>query len=163
MTKDYRFFFGFMVVALVLTSTAVLAEDRPIQLSLVTPIQIFSEDDSIKGFRLNLLYGRNASIKGVDLGLVNHTTSGISKGWQLGLVGVVDSDFVGWQDNSVNVVKGNFSGFQWGAVNYAKSAKGFQLGMVNYAERMNGLQIGFVNIIRHGGMLPVFPIINWSF
>jgi hypothetical protein len=81
----------------------------------------------------------------------------------MGTVGLVDADFVGWQDNCVNIVRGNFKGFQLGVVNYAKAAEGLQLGLVNYVENMNGLQIGAVNIIRQGGMLPVFPIINWSF
>jgi hypothetical protein len=163
MIRNCCFVLGLIVFTLASVSTPVLAEDRPIQLSLVTPIQIFPEDDSIKGIRLNLLYGRNASIIGVDLGLVNHTTSGISKGWQMGTVGLVDADFVGWQDNCVNVVRGDFKGFQLGVVNYAKAGEGLQLGLVNYVENMNGLQIGAVNIIRQGGMLPVFPIINWSF
>jgi len=146
-----------------IVSTPALAEKRPVQLSLVTPIQIFPEDDNISGVRLNLIYGRNASVTGIDWGLINHSTTGISKGWQLGLAGVVDADFVGWQDNAVNVVKGNFKGFQWGFVNFAKHARGFQLGFVNYVESMHGLQIGLVNIIRQDGMFPAFPIVNWSF
>lgn len=163
MKRNYRFLLGLVILTLTFISTPVLAENRPIQLSLFTPVQIFPEDDSIIGIRLNLLYGRNASITGLDLGLVNHTTSGISKGWQTGLIGWIDSDFVGLQDNSVNVVKGNFKGFQLGFVNYAKVAEGFQLGFVNYVESMNGLQIGFLNIIRQEGAFPFFPIINWSF
>ena len=163
MTRNHRVLLGFVIHILIFVSTPTLAEKRPVQLSLITPVQIFPESDTISGVRLNLLYGRNASVTGLDLGLVNHTTSGISKGWQTGLVGWIDSDFVGWQDNTVNVVKGNFKGFQWGLVNYAKFAKGFQLGFVNYVESMNGLQIGLVNIIRQGGILPVFPIVNWSF
>ena len=139
------------------------AQDRPIQVSLVTPIQIFPEDNSITGFRLNLIYGRNISITGLDLGLVNHTTAGTSKGVQLGFVGLVDVDYVGWQDNAVNVTKGKFKGLQWGIVNYAEFANGLQLGLVNYVESMKGVQIGLINIIRQEGMLPFFPIFNYSF
>ena len=95
--------------------------------------------------------------------MINHTTTGKSKGVQFGLVGLSDSDFMGWQDNYVNVTKGKFEGFQWGIVNYAKDMSGFQLGVVNYAEIMNGLQIGLVNIIQQEGAFPVFPIVNWSF
>ena len=163
MTRNHRVLLGFVILIFVFVSTPALAEDHPVQLSLFTPIQIFPEDDTISGVRLNLLYGRNASVTGLDLGLINHTTTSISKGLQLGAVGWVDSDFVGWQDNSVNVVKGNFKGFQWGFVNYAKSARGFQLGFVNYAETMYGLQIGLLNIIRQDGVFPILPIINWSF
>jgi hypothetical protein len=148
---------------LVLLSTPLSAQEQPVQLSLVTPIQIFPEDVSIKGVRLNLLYGRNATVTGLDLGLVNHTTQGESMAVQFGLVGIVDADFVGWQDNSFNVVKGNFEGLQWGLVNNANYVHGLQLGVVNYAGSMKGLQIGLVNIIKQGGQFPVFPIVNWSF
>jgi len=102
-------------------------------------------------------------VTGVDLGLFNHCTGGESKGFQYGLVGIVDADFVGWQNNVVNFTRGDFEGLQWGFMNYAGYANGLQLGFFNYAERMKGLQIGLVNIIKQGGQFPVFPIINWSF
>ena len=139
------------------------AQSRPIQISLVTPIQIFPERYSITGVRLNLLYGRNVSVTGLDVGLVNHTTTGKFKGLQYGLVGLADSDFAGWQDCVVNVTNGKFEGFQYGLVNYAENMNGLQLGFVNYARTAKGLQIGLVNIIKQGGQFPVFPIVNWSF
>jgi hypothetical protein len=154
---------GLMAIALLLLTTPVGAEERPIQLSLVTPLQIFPEEDDIAGIRFNLIYGRNVSVTGVDLGLINHCTGGVSKGFQYGLVGIVDADFVGWQYGAVNVTRGDFEGLQWGFMNYAGRANGLQLGIVNYAERLKGLQIGIVNIIQRGGQFPVFPIINWSF
>jgi hypothetical protein len=154
---------GFIALALFILASSVAAEERPIQLSLVTPIQIFPPEDDITGIRFNLIYGRNTSVTGVDLGLINHCTGGVSKGLQYGLVGIVDADFVGWQYSAVNVTHGDFEGLQLGFMNYAGYANGLQLGIVNYAERMNGLQIGFINIIQQGGQFPVFPIINWSF
>lgn len=138
------------------------AAERPIQLSLVTPIQIFPPSDSIVGFRFNLLYGRNAAMTGLDLGLVNHTT-GQFTGVQFGLAGIAESGFLGWQDNAVNITNGQFEGLQFGAFNYAEHARGLQLGLVNYAGTIKGLQIGIVNIIRSGGMLPVCIIFNGSF
>lgn len=161
-----KYLFGALVIfiaLLIIAPSAFAQEKRPVQLSLVTPIQIFNENDPISGIRLSLLYGRSVSVTGLDWGLVNHTTTGISKGVQFGLVGMADADFVGWQDNFVNVVKGNMEGFQWGFVNYANYANGLQLGFVNYARSMKGLQIGLVNIIKQGGQFPVFPIVNWSF
>jgi len=154
---------GLVVSISILTAAPAFAQNRPIQLALVTPIQIFPEDTPIGGVRLNLLYGRNVSVSGLDLGLVNHTTTGMSKGWQNGLVGVADADFLGWQDCAVNVTKGRCEGLQWGVVNYAGEMSGLQLGLVNYAMSMKGLQIGIVNIIKQGGQFPVFPIVNWSF
>ncbi|MBD3297153.1 MAG: hypothetical protein GF341_00720 [candidate division Zixibacteria bacterium] len=154
---------GVAILALVLLAQPAQAEQNPIQLSLFSPIQIVSEDNAISGVRLSLLYGRNTSVTGLDWGLVSHSTSGLSKGVQLGLVGLVDADLVGFQSTAVNITNGDFEGFQWGIVNYAGHASGFQLGFVNYARTMRGLQIGLVNIIKQNGQFPVFPIVNWSF
>lgn len=150
---------------------------RPVQLSLVTPIQIFPKEDTIVGVRLNLIYGSNAEVRGIDIGIANHTTGGRSVGVQFGVVGIAGGDFVGWQDNYVNIVKGKFEGLQSGLVNVANEASGLQLAwvnhtqrasglqlsIVNYARTLNGIQIGLVNIIAEGGAFPVFPIVNWSF
>lgn len=154
---------GLLLIALSLCPAPVSAENKPVQVAVFNPIQIFPEDASIGGVRINLIYGRNAYVSGVDFGLVNHTTTGLTKGWQTGVVGLVDKDFMGFQDNAVNVVKGNMEGFQWGFVNYAHYANGLQLGLVNYAASMKGVQIGLVNIIGQGGQFPIFPIVNWSF
>lgn len=140
-----------------------MAQNKPIQLALFTPVQIFDENVPIAGIRLSLIYGRSVSVTGLDWGLVNHTTTGKSMGVQFGLVGIAEADFVGWQDNWVNVVEGEIEGFQWGVVNYAHYTNGLQLGLVNYSGSMKGIQIGFVNIIGQGGQFPVFPIVNWSF
>ena len=162
MFKKYRLLF--VAIALVLIASPALAQPRPIQIALITPVQIFSEDESISGVRWNILYGRNVTVRGLDFGLINHTTGGLSKGVQFGLVGIVESDFLGWQHNQlVNYTKGDFEGFQWGFFNYAKRASGFQLGFFNYVESMHGLQVGLINVIEKGGACPVFPIANWSF
>lgn len=139
------------------------AQDRPFQLALFSPIQIYPPNYEISGIRLSLIYGKNANVTGVDWGLINHTTTGQSVGWQLGVVGLVEADFMGWQDNWVNIVQGNFQGLQWGVVNSANHASGLQFGLVNYARTLHGLQIGLINIIKQGGQFPVFPIVNWSF
>jgi len=151
--------------------------EKPFQVALFNPIQIYNEETSIIILRLNVIYGRNVSVKGLDVGLVNYNTGGVSKGLQHGLVGVVEGDFVGWQDNGINLVKGEFTGcqsgfynsldhgeaFQPGIFNKARDMSGFQLGLVNYTENMYGLQIGLVNIIREKATLPIFPIVNWHF
>jgi hypothetical protein len=151
------------LIAIPALSTQVLAQSKPIQLSLFTPVQIFDENIPISGVRLSLIYGRSVSVTGLDWGLVNRTTTGKFMGVQFGLVGIADADFVGFQNNAVNVVEGDIEGFQWGVVNYAHYANGLQLGFVNYSGSMKGIQIGLVNIIGQGGQFPVFPIVNWSF
>lgn len=152
----------FVLVLLVLAPLAARAKERPINLSLITPIQIFPDTDSIVGFRFSLLYGRNAAFTGLDLGLCNHTT-GPFKGVQFGLVGIAEKGFLGWQDDFVNVTYGKMEGLQVGAFNYAEHARGVQFGLVNYAGTISGIQIGIVNIIRKGGMLPIMVIFNGSF
>ncbi len=150
-------------VVLSLSATVAFADAKPVNLSLVTPISIAKETDSVTAFRFNLLYGKNTSVEVVDLGLVNHTTSGLSKGLQFGAVNMAEGDFKGLQLATVNYNPGSFEGVQWGAVNHTISGDGLQFGAINYAKRTHGLQIGVINIISEGGFLPVFPFVNWSF
>lgn len=155
----------FLFFAILLgNSEEIYSQEKPVQLALVAPVQLFSESTSITGIRFSLIYGKNSGMSGLDLGLANHTTSSVQKGIQFGVVGIADGGFVGWQDNFVNISKQKFEGLQWGAVNYHDGmVSGLQLGIVNYAASMNGLQIGLINIIETGGAFPVFPIVNWSF
>jgi hypothetical protein len=153
----------FLVTIAISTALSAPADaKKPIQLALLAPIQIFPDSETIIGFRFNLLYGRNASMHGFDLGLVDHIT-GDFKGAQAGLVGWTEGQLTGVQYGMVSLVTGDFVGAQIGGFNYAKRGKGLQLGLVNYAESIYGLQIGLVNIIRTGGFLPVMIIANGSF
>jgi len=162
MNKKFYVSLGLIFLSFLLISTPLQAQKKPIQIALFTPIQIVPEDQHISGLRLTLIYSRNASVTGLDVGFINHTTEGMSKGVQYGFIGIVDSDFTGWQDNTVNITKGSFEGLQLGVVNYAKQMNGIQIGLVNYAVNMKGIQIGLINIIRQGGTFPFFPIVNWS-
>jgi len=159
------------------TSTAARAdgEAKPIQIALFHPAQIFPAETSVRGLRLNLIYGKNRGVTGVDLGIANHVT-GSAWGFQWGIVGLVDESFRGWQDNYVNVSREFFGfqsglynqadsgeGIQFGFINNTASMSGFQLALVNYTRRMHGLQVGLVNIISEKESLPILPIVNWSF
>jgi len=153
---------GLSIVAVAaLAPSPARAQEKPVNLALVTPIQIFPEDQVIKGVRLNLIYGRNAAVTGLDVGIANHIL-GEGTGVQWGLVNISGS-FVGWQNAWVNVSEQNFEGFQWGLVNSAGRISGLQLALVNYAKRANGIQIGLVNIIKEGGQFPFMVIANWGF
>jgi hypothetical protein len=140
---------------------AAQSNERPVNLALVTPIQVFPATDVVKGVRLNLIYGKNAAMTGLDLGIANHVT-GLTKGVQWGLVNITESG-MGWQNGFVNLTEGEFEGLQWGAFNSAGRINGLQVAFVNYAQRANGVQIGLVNIIKEGGFLPVMVIANWGF
>lgn len=152
-------------------------ETRPIQLALFNPVQIFDESVGIKGIRLNLLYGRNVFVRGIDAGLVNVLGGGESVGLQYGIVGYVEGDYLGVQWDAFNFTEGKFSGLQYGIfnnvgdgegmqfglVNTARNMRGLQVAFFNYTETMYGLQIGLVNVIRQKETLPVFVFVNWSF
>ncbi|MDD4872695.1 MAG: hypothetical protein PHR77_19255 [Kiritimatiellae bacterium] len=94
-------------------------ETVPIQLSLFDPVQLFSYESDVMGIRLNVPYGFNRNVYGIDVGLCNdvqQTFAGISVG---------------------------------GFVNFAGEAKGIYLaGLGNITERgMRGLEIaGFMNL-----------------
>jgi len=171
---------GLLAIA-ILAGVAVdsgLAEDTAaFQLALINPVQLRDESLSILVLRLNLIYGKNVSVHGLDLGLINHSTGGTSLGLQYGLVGYVEGSFVGWQNNVIDIVKERFTGLQsglynqigqgeavqYGGLNVANSMSGLQLGLINYTRTMYGLQLGILNIIKDKDKLPVLPLINWDF
>jgi hypothetical protein len=161
-----------------LSAMPVTAEEtKPIEISLWTPVQIHDETTSIKGFRLNILYGVNKDVTGLDLGLVNRNT-GVFKGVQLGLVGM-SGDFTGWQATFVNITDGKFVGLQgsysvynsgvttkgaqFGLVNRAESFEGLQLGLFNVTDTLHGIQIGLLNVVGSREKWKYLPIVSWSF
>jgi hypothetical protein len=167
----------FACVVLAGATTSYAQETKPVQLALFNPAQIFKEDVSIKGVRLNLLYGKNHDMTGLDLGIANWTTGDFKGvGWAF-LVNSVEGDGVGWLDGVVNLVAGEFKGLevgiyngvgqgtgvQLGWVNVSKGFEGLQFGFVNYTDDMHGLQIGIVNIINNKEKLKFLPIVNWKF
>ena len=153
-------------------------ETKPINLALFDPVQIFKKDVPIKGFRFNLIYGNNSAMTGLDLGIANWVT-GETKGIQWGLVvNYTAGNFTGWQSAPLQKVGGHVLGLQSGliasingsgkglqasGVTISDDYIGLQLGVVNYAVQLHGIQIGLLNIIKNGGMLPWFPIFNFSF
>lgn len=163
MKQVIRFTLIMAIILITLSNSKIMAQEKPIQLSLFNPVQIVSEDKSIKGFRFNLIYGKNAAVTGLDIGLVNMTTS-LQTGVQWGAVGVTEGGFVGWQSNFVTISKGDSKGLQWSSVNYHDGHfHGLQLAVVNYSATLKGIQLGLINIIGKGGFLPIFPILNFSF
>ncbi|MEZ4425246.1 MAG: hypothetical protein R3E98_17745 [Gemmatimonadota bacterium] len=153
------------------------AQAKPFEFALYSPIQVRNPDDEIQVLRLSLIYGRNESVKGLDVGLVARNTGGVSKGLQYALVGIVDGDFVGWQNNGVSITRGEITGIQsglynqaaqgevaqFGLVNQARDVSGFQLGLINLAENLYGVQIGLVNVISSKEAFGVLPLVNWKF
>jgi len=160
-------------------------------LALFDPVQTTGECDSINGVRINLIYGNNCSLVGLDLGLINRLTNDMT-GYQIGLVNLVGNDLVGAQVGAinqvcgngfgsqhgiVNMVQGHFSGFQdafllssacsvcgvqSGAINYTEEMTGFQFGVINYTNCLSGIQLGLINIQTCRPCFSVLPILNVS-
>jgi len=151
---------GLAVCAVVIATMPVMAAEKPINLSLFTPVSLAKADDSVSGLRLNFIYGKNTSVQVVDLGLINQTTSA-SSGLQWGFVNYNEGSFSGLQLGTVGYNKGTAEGLQWSGFNYAGNAAGLQLALVNYAEKLTGFQIGLVNIAKTGGTFPLMVIANW--
>ena len=149
----------------------------PVEISLVTPIQIAGPESAVSGFRLNLIYGTNANVRGLDVGVVNdsagdgcglelgvsNSVGGKYSGIQAALSNFVKSDFGGLQAASLNVVQGTVKGGQIGMVNCAERLGGIQVGVFNVAGSMQGIQIGLINVSRREGGLPFCPVINVAF
>jgi len=155
--------FYVIVVLLLVGSTQVFAQGtKPVQVSLVNPVQIFREDTSIEGFRINFLYGLNANLKVLDLGVGNGIKRNV-EGVQFGFINYVQGNFLGWQQSAANFTRANYTGFQTGFYNYAGKMNGFQLGLVNHTGSLEGLQIGLVNINESKKPFYILPIINFSF
>lgn len=150
--------------------------EKAFEFALFPPIQLRGEEEAISILRLGL-YNKNRWIKGLDMGIVNHTTAGRSKALQISVVGVNETDFSGYQLGFVNIVGGSFQGFQHGVYNDAEVGEGFQLGFfnratdfegfqlgfVNWTQNMHGVQVGIINIISGKESLQFLPIVNWSF
>ena len=163
MLKNKKHPISLIILSTIMLSTIAVAQTKPIQIALFAPAQIHPEETAIEGFRWNIIYGKNTSVTGIDIGFVNHTTAGITTGFQGGFIGINEADFIGWQDNTINITKGDLDGLQAGLYNYGNNVTGFQFGLINYARNLKGVQIGLVNIIEQGGAFPFFPLINWSF
>jgi len=175
-----------LLIALAFSTAAVLpatveAQTKPVQLGLVTPLQIVPQDQSVGTLRLCLIYCANEDVSYIDLGLVLKT-SGKNEGFQFSLVGL-GNDFTGVQwgwAGSYNT--GDLAGVQLaGLGNYtvggegvqlasffngAESFGGLQIALVNYTKDLQGLQLGIINIIANGGDifgLPIFPFVNFDF
>lgn len=153
------------------------AGDRtlPLQLSLVSPLSLVDETDSVNGLRLTLIFCENRNVSGLDFGLANRAT-GAQRGFQLGGVNVVEGDLAGlqggavnwvggkanaWEFGLINIVKGEVAGGQFGFLDVAVASVNCQFGLANYAGRMDGLQVGCINVAESvSGMQ--FGIVNYT-
>jgi hypothetical protein len=175
------------------TGTNVGTGTSGFQIALWSPIQIFPSTYDIYGLRLDLPFGKNNSLYGIDFGGYNWTTSDTCGG-QIGVVGNragnllgveiaaglnwVDNEMVGCQIGLINRIDatGNglqlglynaggedFGGMQMGAFNRVGNMRGVQIGIANACGTLYGVQLGLFNFVSKANYLNFCPIVNASF
>lgn len=102
----------------------------PLQIALVHPVQLVDDLEDVNGLRLNVIYGDNFNVSGLDLGLVNKVT-GDQKGVQIGLFNDAYSA-TGLQVGLFNRTEW-LDGVQIGLVNIHKNGKYEFLPIVNFS------------------------------
>lgn len=147
----------------------------PFQLSIYNPVQLFKEQKDIVGLRFTLLYGKNADVSGLDLGLGINSSDNFTgiqiagimnnvspnrypskdmvvKGIQIAGFGNTADYLYGIQIAGFgNGVTLNAAGIQFGIIgNVASTIKGIQIaGIYNYNHpkdsSVTGIQIGLFN------------------
>ena len=120
-------------------------------------------DQNVKGVRLNLLYGKNTNMTGLDINILalgetdNFTGVQLTPFW-FG-AGKVNNSFTGVGINTANIHLGqskgavlgfvnytnDFNGLQWGAVNFNQKKSIINLGAVNFNQGESTVDIGFFN------------------
>ena len=144
----------------------------PLSVGIVPPVQFPSDDFSITGLRLSVLWGRHRDVYGLDFGLVGNVTEqdfvgvGISglfnrtKGMTtaIGLqaagianVNTQKTDVYGAQlalGLNMNTATSKVAGLQLALANLSghTSIYGVQAGVYNKAQVVYGVQIGLVNV-----------------
>lgn len=179
-SKPWASIFAGMTICVFLSFPCVSrAETSHLQVSLFHPLQFIPDNYSIDAFRLDLIYGVNQDLRGVDLGLVNEA-GGSVKGFELGADNRVSKDFSGVQIGLFNQVKWEYKGVQLGLLanitghscdgvqvaiynDAQEDMRGLQFGIVNHSGSLYGVQIGLINFNddeRHKGFM---PFINAAF
>jgi len=132
----------------------------PFQFAVFNPLQVFVEEDGVKGARVSAGYGQNADISGIDVGFIG--VSETMTGLQINAGYSAPENLDGLQISSLNQVGDRVRGVQLGGViSYAEEVVGLQIaglhsraetvtgaqigGMVNETERLTGAQIGILN------------------
>ncbi|MBQ6471823.1 MAG: hypothetical protein IJJ33_07560 [Victivallales bacterium] len=165
----------FYVLALV-AACAYARDSTPLQISLWPPnAQVAPQNINVTGLKINLPFGGNDQIYGLDLGfastseecsalqvnlIINRSHTRFS-GIQAGLINQAGSAS-GIVLGGMNITDDKFHGLEIGILNSSMETQGVQIGLINYTEFMMGIQIGLINIITQSNV-PFFPFVNICF
>jgi len=168
--------FLLVVSLLTLSFTGYSFDTSALQISIWAPsAQVIPDDLDISGLKLNLPYGSNHKVIGLDLGLVSRNIE--TAALQLNIANVSIDKFSGLQIGMLNysgessglclgvlynAVESVGSGLSLAIVNTSLEFRGVQIGILNYTEFLTGFQIGIINIVKNS-QVPFFPIINFCF
>jgi hypothetical protein len=160
--------------AVLVTLMAQAAESLPLQIAFWPPVQVVCPDSDVRGLKLNLPYGDNQLVQGLDVGLVSGSelfggiqvnlgnwVRDLATGLQVGLANTNGAQ-EGLSIGLMNRVDTRLTGMQIGLLNQAEEAGGMQVGLINTADSMVGIQIGLVNVMRDC-RVPCMPVLLWQF
>jgi len=105
-------------------------------------------DQTVEGVRLNLLYGKNTNMTGLDINILalgetdNFTGVQLSPFWG---GNKVNNSFTGVGLGIANIHLGGSTGVVWGFANYTNNFNGLQLGFVNFNQKKSIINIGGLN------------------
>lgn len=124
-------------------ATAYYVENSaPAQISIFEPYAFPPGLNTVRGARLNLIYGDLMNVYGLDCGLVQRATNQVDA-LQIGAVNIT----------------GQTRPFQCALIlNNSESMTGIQIGLINLTGELSGIQIGLINKSR----TRILPFINWS-
>jgi len=131
---------------LCLISTMIFAE-TPFQLGV--PGTNLPADQTVKGIRLNLLYGKNTNMTGLDINILALGETDNFKGVQLNPIWIgaskVNNLFTGVGIGTANIHLGQSTGVVLGGVNFTNDFNGLQLGFVNFNQKKSVINLGGFN------------------
>lgn len=178
----------FIIFGTFFPQSALMGSNSHLGVSVFDPIQYPDRSSSVDGIRLNLFYGRNQDVNGLDLGVLlpvtlntlngrlwglqisSYNETGSGTGIQWGFVNYSRRDFTGIQFSLGNITGGTTIGTQIGFINRTGKLRGIQVGIFNYAENLTGLQVGLSNLrgnpnpkFPRAAPAAFFPLVNWSF
>jgi hypothetical protein len=178
MKKQYVKRVCWFVIAFICT-TPVVYGDQLLQVSITSNVQLVPEDEPVSGLRLNLPYGKNTSMTGLDFGFVTESTQD-ADALQIAVIGnLVEQNVAGMQIASFNVVGNIMKGVQIGFLfntdnkfsgigiaggfnHYKEEGSGILISACgNYGEVLNGAQIGLCNIATYSTGLQI-GVVNYT-
>jgi hypothetical protein len=174
--KTKKTFALILAISAVLISSPIKAQEpeanptQSAQLTFAYPLGTNGVDaiSTSNRFSLNVLYGVNGGLNGLEIGGLLNYNHGEVNGVQLAGVANVNKEYTnglmlascfnltledarGVQLADLNMATGDFTGVQAGVFNYARRLKGVQFGLINIVGEDNGaLPIGLINVVRGG-------------